>query len=183
MSANDELPWTQPVLALMRDAARRRVPMIGHCLGGQLLSRALGGRVIAQSREGDRLGSGARRATRRSRANGSASGPREFDSFQWHGTPSRMPDRAPSASCRAQHCANQAYVADGLHLGMQCHVEMTPEMIASWIESGARELDESRASPAVQSAARIAEEASRRLPALGAIADRLYARWLRNLAP
>ena len=45
MSANDELPWTQPVLALMRDAAAQRVPMIGHCLGGQLMSRALGGRV------------------------------------------------------------------------------------------------------------------------------------------
>src|SRR5215475_11046656 len=45
MSANDELPWTEQVLALMRDAAKHRVPMIGHCLGGQLMSRALGGRV------------------------------------------------------------------------------------------------------------------------------------------
>src|SRR6478609_12243802 len=45
MSANDELPWTQPVLALMRDAVSRGVPVIGHCLGGQMLSRALGGRV------------------------------------------------------------------------------------------------------------------------------------------
>src|SRR3954465_10270802 len=45
MSANDELPWTQPVLALMRDAVASDVPVIGHCLGGQLLARALGGGV------------------------------------------------------------------------------------------------------------------------------------------
>jgi len=43
MSSNDDLPWTQPVLALMRDAVGRKVPVIGHCLGGQMLARALGG--------------------------------------------------------------------------------------------------------------------------------------------
>ena len=45
MSANDELAWTQPVLALMRDALQRGVPMIGHCLGGQMMARAAGGKV------------------------------------------------------------------------------------------------------------------------------------------
>ena len=45
MSANDELPWTQPVLELMRCAVAEGVPVIGHCLGGQMLSRALGGVV------------------------------------------------------------------------------------------------------------------------------------------
>ena len=45
MSANDELPWTRPVLGLMRDALGRGVPMIGHCLGAQMLARAAGGEV------------------------------------------------------------------------------------------------------------------------------------------
>ena len=45
MSANDEYPWTQPVLQLMRCAVEQGVPVIGHCLGGQMLSRALGGVV------------------------------------------------------------------------------------------------------------------------------------------
>jgi GMP synthase-like glutamine amidotransferase len=56
MSANDEYPWTQPVLSLMRDAVDARGPVIGHCLGGQMLARALGGTVSAQPGEGDRLG-------------------------------------------------------------------------------------------------------------------------------
>jgi len=45
MSANDETPWNRPVLDLMRDAVRRKVPMIGHCLGGQMMSRAFGAHV------------------------------------------------------------------------------------------------------------------------------------------
>ena len=41
MSVNDALPWIEPEIELMRDADRRGVPIIGHCLGGQLLPRAL----------------------------------------------------------------------------------------------------------------------------------------------
>ena len=47
MSVNDELPWIAPALELIREAVRKDVPVIGHCLGGQLMSRALGGVVRA----------------------------------------------------------------------------------------------------------------------------------------
>lgn len=45
MSVNDDLPWIAPVLQLIRNAVREDVPVIGHCLGGQLMSKALGGAV------------------------------------------------------------------------------------------------------------------------------------------
>ena len=45
MSVNDDLPWIPPVLALIRDAVAGDIPVLGHCLGGQLISRALGGTV------------------------------------------------------------------------------------------------------------------------------------------
>ena len=45
MSVNDELPWIPPVLELIRQAVARDVPVLGHCLGGQLMSKALGGTV------------------------------------------------------------------------------------------------------------------------------------------
>ena len=45
MSANDELPWIEDELALLRDADQRGVPIIGHCLGGQLLAKAFGAPV------------------------------------------------------------------------------------------------------------------------------------------
>jgi GMP synthase-like glutamine amidotransferase len=45
MSANDALPWIPKVGALLRDAVEHDVPVIGHCLGGQLFAQALGARV------------------------------------------------------------------------------------------------------------------------------------------
>ena len=45
MSANDALAWIDPLSRLLRDAVAQQLPVIGHCLGGQLLAQALGARV------------------------------------------------------------------------------------------------------------------------------------------
>src|SRR5438067_1122584 len=45
MSVNDELPWITAMLAFVRDCVRTDVPVIGHCLGGQLLAKAAGAEV------------------------------------------------------------------------------------------------------------------------------------------
>ena len=47
MSVNDDLSWIAPMLDLVRSAVTKRTPVIGHCLGGQLMSKALGGEVRA----------------------------------------------------------------------------------------------------------------------------------------
>ena len=45
MSVNDDLPWLPPTFAQIRQAVALGIPVIGHCLGGQLISKALGGTV------------------------------------------------------------------------------------------------------------------------------------------
>jgi GMP synthase-like glutamine amidotransferase len=179
MSANDDLPWTAAMLELMRDARSRGVPMIGHCLGGQMMSRAMGGEVtrnpvkeigwnrvqvedspLARAWFGDDL--------------------REFTTFQWHGETFTIPPGGERI-LTGEHCPNQAYVVDQRHLGLQCHVEMTPEMIASWIGSGRGEVEANLSSPAVQPVERIQADMPKRLPELSSTAQRLYARWIRNL--
>jgi len=45
MSVNDDLPWIAPVLQLIRSGVDADVPVLGHCLGGQLMAAALGGAV------------------------------------------------------------------------------------------------------------------------------------------
>ena len=45
MSVNDPLPWIEQELSLIREGQARGVPMLGHCLGSQLISKALGATV------------------------------------------------------------------------------------------------------------------------------------------
>ena len=54
MSVNDSLPWIEPVCALIRAAMAADIPVIGHCLGGQLMSKALGGVVSKNPRSEER---------------------------------------------------------------------------------------------------------------------------------
>jgi GMP synthase-like glutamine amidotransferase len=179
MSANDELPWTQPVLALMRDAVAREVPVIGHCLGGQMLSRAMGGNVTRNPVK--EIGWNPVQVVDSPAARDwFGENLREFDTFQWHGDTFSIPPGAERI-LTGPHCPNQAYVLGDRHLGLQCHVEMTPEMIASWIESGGGEVRENLSSPAVQPVERIQAEAPKRLPGLSLTAERLYERWITRL--
>ena len=178
MSANDDLPWNKPVLALMRDAVERKVPVIGHCLGGQLLSRALGGDVKANAVK--EIGWNRIEVEDTPTAREWLGDLREFTTFQWHGETFSIPP-AGERILTGPHCSNQGYVVDNRHLGMQCHVEMTPEMIASWCELGADEIVENLHSPAVMPCERIKGEMPERLAPLSATADRLYARWIRGL--
>jgi hypothetical protein len=64
---------------------------------------------------------------------------------------------------------------------MQCHVEMTAEMVDAWCETGAGEIARSK-SPAVQSVTAIKTGLEQRLQALHRVADGVYARWIRGLS-
>lgn len=68
----------------------------------------------------------------------------------------------------------------GRHLALQCHVEMTPEMIRTWYADGAAEIL-ANPGPAVQNAAQMEEKIDARLVKLNAVADRLYDRWIEGL--
>jgi len=179
MSANDDLEWTRPVLDLMRDAVDRGVPVIGHCLGGQMLAKALGAEVKRNPVK--EIGWNRVRAEDTPLARRwFGEDLREFVTFQWHGETFAIPPGGERI-LTGEHCPNQAYVVDDRHLGMQCHVEMTPEMIASWIASGAREVAANLQSPAVQPVTQIQAEMPQRLAALNSAAERLYTRWVEKL--
>src|SRR3954468_2228710 len=162
MSVNDELPWITPALELARDAVRKDVPVLGHCLGGQLMARALGGAVRANGVK--EIGWGEVRVADNEVAREWLGGVQAFETFQWHGETFSIPPGATRVMHNA-HCENQAF-ALGRHFGMQCHVEMTPELIATWLDTGADEIAASRSSPAVQAPADIQREMAPRLTAL-----------------
>lgn len=177
MSVNDDLPWIPPVLALIRDAVAQDIPVLGHCLGGQLMSRALGGVVTRNPVK--EIGWGEVSVSACPEAHAWFDGVTRFEAFHWHGETFSLPQGAVHL-LSSPWCANQAY-ALGPHLGMQCHVEMTRDMIESWCDVGADEIAQSKGSPAVQPVAQIKAQMADKLPLLNAVAQRLYRQWVSGL--
>jgi len=176
MSANDALPWVEPLSRLLRDAVDARVPIVGHCLGGQLLSRALGGTVVRSPiPEIGWSDVEAQDDMSRSWFGGRA----RFTTFQWHYDTFSVPPRAQRL-LRNDLVPNQAYVLDDLHVGFQCHVEMTDSLVRTWCDLGKDELPAS-STGSVQSAADIERDMPKHLPTLRAVADAFYARWSQGL--
>jgi GMP synthase-like glutamine amidotransferase len=184
MSVNDPLAWIDEECALIRQAVEQDIPVIGHCLGGQLMSKALGGTItrnpvkeigwgnalaennaLAHRWLGDALNHAANAATL----------------FQWHGETFSLPAGATRLLSN-RFCSNQMF-ALGPHLGMQCHVEMTPEMIAEWNKSWATEVAGLPTLPdSVQTPAQIEAETSTHLAAMRQLADQLYTVWIGGLS-
>ena len=177
MSVNDDLPWIAPVLELIRDAVRRDVPTLGHCLGGQLIARAFGGEVTRANVP--EIGWGEVQVAENSVAGEWFGALGAFDAFHWHGETFGIPPGATRVLAGA-HCENQAF-ALGRHLGLQCHVEMTDDLVRAWCRGGREEIERSAASPGVQPPEEILRELAPRLEKLHAIADRVYDHWSAGL--
>ena len=179
MSVNDDLPWIAPALGLIRSAADAGVPLLGHCLGGQLVAKALGGVVTRNPVK--EIGWGTVEVLDNSTAEDwFGRGVRSFVSFHWHGETFSIPPGATRILSSA-HCGNQAF-ALGPHLGMQCHVEMTPDLIRAWCREWEKEVESlARRVPSVQAPAEMTDAIEEKTRTLNAVADRVYDRWLRGL--
>lgn len=175
MSVNDDLPWIQTTLQLIRAADTAGVPVIGHCLGGQLMAKAFGGTVGRNPVK--EIGWGAVKATTDAVAADWLGDTASFEAFHWHGETFTIPAGATRILGSA-HCANQAFVR-GPHLGLQCHVEMTHAMIRLWCRQWAAE--GVPASASVQTPKQMEENIEARIAAMRAVADRLYTRWIDGL--
>lgn len=177
MSVNDDLPWIPKIEKLIRDAVAKDIPLLGHCLGGQLISQALG--AVVSRNPAKEIGWGEVKVSDNDIARNWFGDVRSFDAFHWHGETFTLPQGATHLLSSA-YCVNQAY-SIGKHLALQCHVEMTAEMIAVWCRAGADEIAAS-SSPAVQSASEMQQQMNGKLPRLNSVADQLYGRWVKGLS-
>ncbi len=178
MSVNDALPWVDPVCGLLRQAVAANVPVIGHCLGGQLLAKALGA-TVASARVAE-IGWVDVEVSMPAARNRWFGGRATFETFQWHYDAFDLPAGATRLLTNAFNL-NQGYVIDDRHVGMQCHIEMTRDLVATWLASGARELPQV-SSAALQSAVDIRRDLDARVAALNAVASAVYTRWTQGLA-
>lgn len=124
-------PWLPALRQLLADAVRAELPVLGVCLGAQLLAAATGGRVSpAETPE-----YGAQLIAKRQAA---ATDPllRELpitpDVLQWHvDEVSQLPPGAVQLAS-SPVCENQAFRVGRLAWGFQFHIETTPEIVSGW---------------------------------------------------
>ena len=179
MSVNDDLPWIGAIVNLIRHAVTHDQPCLGHCLGGQLMSKAMGGNVI--SNRVKEIGWNNVQAIDSTLARAwLGKDVSTMTTFQWHGETFSIPAGAERI-LTSDACENQAFVI-GKSLGMQCHTEMTPEMVEDWCQDWAAEnADPTLAS--IQTPEEMLAATRNNMPGLNRLADRLYTKWLEGVYP
>jgi GMP synthase (glutamine-hydrolysing) len=128
---DEEFPWLQPEVAVVREALDKRVPTLGVCLGGQLVSRAAGGwigpaetsecgwypiRLAPEAADDPVLG-------------GLVDG---FHAFEWHHYRFEPPPGAVALASSETAC--QAYRLRDHAWGLQFHIEVDAAIVASWLD-------------------------------------------------
>jgi GMP synthase (glutamine-hydrolysing) len=175
MSANDELPSLRAAERLIEQCMKAGIPVLGHCLGAQLLARVLGAPVHASPQPEVGWHTMQRLPVRR--ALDWFGGAPTQQVFHWHYEAFDLPAGAvPLATSEA--CPVQAF-AIGPHLAMQFHVEIDAHKIAAWLGAPDERYHlERRRHASVQSPESIRRLTAECLAGQQALADRVYGRWL-----
>lgn len=178
MSANDDLPSLRRAEDLFRQALAADVPTLGHCLGGQLMARALGARIGPSP--APEIGWQPLQVADSAQARAWFGEPGERVVFQWHCEAFELPHGA-QALAGSVACPHQAFTVGppgSRHLALQFHVEIDDEKLGRWSLDEDPRVDGLAMRATVQDGAAMRAAASRHLAAQQRLADRLYARWL-----
>lgn len=177
MSANDPLMSNRQAEILILQAFYRDIPVIGHCLGGQLMARALGGTVTESPRP--EIGWQ----------------PIEYESstltdawfganptntvIHWHYESFSIPKGAVRLASSIS-CPNQAFAIDK-HLAMQFHIEINETKIDSWVnDEDPKWAEAMQLYDSVQDRKQILDGIHKYLKQHQSTADCIYTNWLKT---
>ncbi|MGB2957464.1 MAG: gamma-glutamyl-gamma-aminobutyrate hydrolase family protein [Bacteroidota bacterium] len=167
----DRYPFLAEEIRLIQDAIRQEKPLLGVCLGSQLLAAALGARVMKGKQKeigwhtvnltdeatGDPLWEGVQNS---------------FTAFHWHGDIFDLPEGAvPLAASALTEC--QAFRYGQNAYGILCHMEVTREIISCMIDAFGEELREEN----IKGEA-LLRQAETHLPPLHRVGGTLFRHWV-----
>ena len=144
MSVNDEKvhPWLAPEKKLIAQCVESGKTVLGICLGAQLIASALGARVFPNARK--EIGWFPVRRPKSAQGSPASSGlarlfPEEVEVFHWHGDTFDLPHGA-ALFLESDACAHQAFSIGTRVVGLQFHLETTPQSASSLIAGSRREI-------------------------------------------
>lgn len=177
MSVNDGYPWLADEMRLIRSAAARDLPMLGHCLGSQLIAKALGATVAPMTAKEigwhpvlrldnpvarEWLGAAAERV----------------ELLIWHHEAFTLPPGA-TPLLSGEYCAHQGY-AVGNTVATVAHPEVTGRMLEDWLRIYGHDIGP--LSPSVQPVEQIRERLAQRCSRMHrAFTDHLYDAWMERV--
>ena len=144
VSETDKYPWIEMELRLIKSALEADLPMLGICLGAQLMAHGAGARVYRGRGDEKEIGWYELALTSEGATDKSFKVlPKNQPAFQWHGETFDLP---PGATLLASSdlFPNQAFRIGSNAYALQFHFEVTGEMIKAFIEANPEELSELR---------------------------------------
>lgn len=177
MSANDQLLSNRQAEILILQSVILDRPVVGHCLGGQLMSRALGAVISASPQPEIGWQPIAYESTDLVRE---WFGDTPTDTvIQWHYESFGIPQGATRVA-GSPACPNQAW-AMGPHLAMQFHIEINEAKIDSWVsEDDPKWADARTRYDSVQDKITMLNGIPYHLAQHQATADCIYRNWLKT---
>lgn len=174
MSANDALYTNRQAELLILQAMNRDIPVIGHCLGGQLMAKALGARIIKSP--APEIGwQPITYIDDPETEEWFGSNPTD-KVLHWHYESFELPHGAKLLAT-SEACPNQAF-SFGKHLAMQFHIEANEEKISCWTSGEEDWLVENTIT--VQTKSEIFEGIERHLNSHQETADNIYSNWIQT---
>jgi len=134
---NEEYPWLPDEKAFLVKVIERETPILGICLGAQLLADVLGADVTANWEK--EIGWFPVQSTNDMPAFLAPIFPKEMKAFHWHGDTFSLPDNSVCIF-ESTACKNQAFLYKKHVLGLQFHLETTRDSAATLIDNCRDEL-------------------------------------------
>ncbi|MCW8901717.1 MAG: type 1 glutamine amidotransferase [Gammaproteobacteria bacterium] len=176
MNVTDPLQWISDEKKLIKKAINQNIPVLGICLGAQLMSTALGGEITHDPNM--EIGWHAVvKDTENQNSEWLKNLPENFIPFHWHADTFSIPDEATvllHSKCRI----NQAFAIKN-SLAIQFHVEMTVEMVKQWSHLFKSDLENQH--PCTQKKEELIVNLEERIAALHQCADIFFGKWIKNL--
>jgi len=134
MCANDECEWINREISWLETPLRENKPVLGICLGAQMLARTLGAKVFSHPDRRGELGYFPIKPEAEADALCAAPFPRHV--YQWHFDGFELPDGAELLASGGADFPAQAYRYGESAVGLQFHPEVTYQMMCRWTAKG-----------------------------------------------